>query len=170
MRLFFALWPDTAVRDQFEAVGNLLPEGRVRRVPSDNLHLTLAFLGSVTEDHVDQLRTRMDAVQGEAFTLVIDQGGWFRRSRVIWLAPAEIPDPLLCLVQGINNMVRSCGLAVDDRPFRPHLTLARKATRFTKPEFDPIRWDIRDFCLVQSITHADGPEYRILRRRVLTSA
>ncbi|MEX2523495.1 MAG: RNA 2',3'-cyclic phosphodiesterase [Gammaproteobacteria bacterium] len=170
MRLFFALWPDDVARKQFEAVGAVLPKERGRRVSPANLHLTLAFLGNVSEDDVDELKAGMDAVQGEALTLVFDRAGWFRRAQVIWLAPSEVPDPLPRLVRGINGMARSRGLQVDDKPFRPHLTLARKATRFTKPEFDPIRWDIRDFCLVQSITHATGPEYRILQRRALTSA
>jgi len=170
-RLFFALWPDAGVRDRLAARAEVLPARCGRRVARDNLHLTLVFLGSVDDAVVECLLERAAAIRRPDFTLTLERLGWFRRARVTWLAPERIPAALQGLVDDINAAVRGCGLATEEgRPYRPHLTLSRKAMRPPrKEEPDPIHWHISDFCLVESIIRDTGPEYRILQRWVLTS-
>ncbi len=170
MRLFLALWPDDDVRERIAAVSAGLPNKCGRPVPRENLHLTLAFLGSVAGDAAGDLQRRMAAVQAEPFNLVFDRCGWFRRARVIWLAPSEAPAALADLAQQLREAARDCGITVDDRPFQAHLTLARKAA--APPghlEFEPIRWHVDRFCLIRSETRPEGAVYRILERRALSS-
>ncbi|HHB13073.1 MAG TPA: RNA 2',3'-cyclic phosphodiesterase, partial [Chromatiales bacterium] len=84
-RLFFALWPPAAVRVRMARVGRRLPRRRGRPVPMENLHLTLAFVGPVDEETARCLETAAATVQPEPFTLVLDEVGQFRGSRVVWL-------------------------------------------------------------------------------------
>jgi RNA 2',3'-cyclic 3'-phosphodiesterase len=43
------------------------------------------------------------------------------------------------------------GFALDERPFAPHLTLARKTgARLPPARIEPIAWDVREFALVRS--------------------
>ena len=171
-RLFFALWPDAQTRDRLAAIAAGLPARCGRRVDREALHLTLSFLGNVGEDARDCLVQGAEAIRAPGFALTLDSLGWFRRARVVWLAPQKVPAELAQLVEGIDAVVRACGLAPDNnRPYQPHLTLSRKAVRPVKClDIEPICWNIRDFCLVHSITHDTGPEYRILQRWVLTQA
>ena len=166
MRLFFALWPDTGTRDRLAAVGAGLPARCGRRVDRDALHLTLCFLGNVGDEERDCLVHGAGAIRSPGFTLTLDRLGWFRRARVVWLAPERAPEELGRLVQGIDAVVGACGLAPDNnRPYQPHLTLSRKAARPLKSQDTaPIHWNIKDFCLVQSVTRDTGPEYRVLQR------
>jgi len=166
MRLFFALWPDAGTRDSLAAIAAGLPAGCGRRVDRDALHLTLCFLGNVGEDVRDCLLRGAGAIRTPGFALTLDRLGWFRRARVVWLAPERAPEELSRLVRDVDAVVGACGLTPDNnRPYQPHLTLSRKAVRPAKSrDTEPIHWNIRDFCLVQSFTHDTGPEYRILQR------
>lgn len=171
MRLFFALWPDAAVRARLAAIGAALPARCGRRVAAENLHITLSFLGNVPGEELDCLTEGASEIHSPALTLVLERLGWFRRARVVWLAPAEAQAPaaLIDLAGRVNRVVRRCGLEPDGRAWHPHLTLTRKAARPPRDtEVNPVYWEISDFCLVESVTRAGGPEYRVLQRWPLT--
>ncbi len=169
-RLFFALWPDTETRDKFATLNERLPSECGRKVQRENLHITLSFLGSVEDSVIDELLTSAAEIRGDGFPLVFDQLGWFKRSRVTWLASTTIPDALLNLVKDLNSRLQDAGFKVEDRPYSPHLTLARKAKKpVSNLEFEPIYWNINKFCLVESITLARGAEYKVLGSWPLSS-
>lgn len=168
-RLFFALWPDGEVRDGLTALASRLPARCGRKVAGEILHITLSFLGDVPEDSLTCLTEGAGAIRAPAFSLTLDRLGWFRRAGVVWVAPEAVPRELIHLAGEINKVVLGCGLEPDGRAYQPHLTLSRKSRRPPRRlDFAPIHWDIRDFCLVRSVTHAAGPEYRVLKRWVLT--
>ena len=163
-RLFFALWPDHMVRVQLAQVAGMLPITTGRRVPSENLHITLAFLGNVQEQAIPELFAAAERLRLPGFPLQVDRCGWWKRAKVAWLAPVHTPAPLLDLVEQINLVSRTAGLSVDNRDYSPHLTVARKVTRpVTTLSFEPIHWDVRDFCLVESVTHERGAIYQVIR-------
>lgn len=166
------MWPDASTRDRLAAAAAGLPARCGRRVDTDALHLTLCFLGNVGDEERDCLVRGAGTIRSPGFTLTLGRLGWFRRARVVWLAPEQAPEELGYLVQGIDAVVGACGLAPDNnRPYQPHLTLSRKSARPVKTQDTaPIHWNIKDFCLVQSITYDTGPEYRILQRWGLTPA
>ena len=168
-RCFFALWPDDDVRNQLEAISERLPDGCGRRVRIENLHITLVFLGNIGERVVERMRLAVDGFKGRKFSLTLDHNGWWKRPQVIWLGTDEVPEPLGELVAYLHTVATRHELRVDSRPYAPHLTLVRKAKRAVHGiSFSPIHWNIRDFCLVQSITHASGAEYRIVQNWALT--
>ena len=163
-RLFFALWPDDGVRARLLEQAGLLPINTGRRAAPENFHITLVFLGNVEEQDVPVLTGAAEGIKIPGFPLQIDHCGWWKRAKVAWLAPAQTPEPLPELVRQLNHQARLAGLPVEERDYNPHLTIARKLTRPLKPcTFEPIHWDVREFCLVESVTHEKGARYRVLR-------
>lgn len=163
-RLFFALWPGRAERRQLEAYRPLLRGCGGRRVPEENLHLTLAFLGSVEPDTRDCLIAQADRLQLPPFTLTLHQLGFWRRPRVVWLGSEEEPPELIELVSGLRAAMRECGLEPERRSFSPHLTLLRKAHRAPRQrEVGALEWPVERFVLAASETRPEGAHYRILR-------
>jgi 2'-5' RNA ligase len=169
-RLFFALWPEESVRAQLAAAAAQLPARQGRPVPAANLHMTLLFLGSVPDEFQSRLQQSASEVKSAPFMLTIDRSGYFRAARVSWLAPREMPAGLLDLADRLAVSARNCGLSVEERRFRPHLTIARKVLRPPHPlRFAPIHWEINSFTLVESISAGVAPEYRAVQRWPLTS-
>lgn len=160
-RLFFALWPDEDIRlgivDRRERLGRV---GR-RRVSDHNLHLTLVFLGDQPADRLPEFEAAVDEMSGAGCRLELDRFGWFARARVLWLG-GEAPGPLAALQAELQRRMLELGLRLDERPFRPHVTLFRQVSRQPRlADPEPLAWPIRDFVLVESVP---GTPYRVLRR------
>jgi 2'-5' RNA ligase len=103
----------------------------LRRVPEDQWHLTTAFYGDVPERVLPELVDRLGRAAGRAapMTLSFRGAGTFpkqaARARVLW---AGVDGDLAELARLADRCVasgRRCGLAMEDRSYRPHLTLAR---------------------------------------------
>ena len=165
-RLFFALWPAPELQQLLHGLAmDALLAGDGRRTPSANIHLTLAFLGSVTPPVQDCLERAADGIRGEHFCLVLDSLDCVQRRGIAWIGAERASRGLLALMKQLNESLRDCGYAPDSRPFYAHLTLARhvrRCPRFSQPA--PIEWAVRDFVLVESRLGPGGADYEILRR------
>ena len=163
-RLFFALWPDAAIRLQLERINAQLPPRAGRPTKPENYHITLLFLGSVSSECLPTLYRKADTIQARSFTLSIERTGWWRRSGIFWLAPAHAPPALLQLVSRLREAAAGIGLPLEARDYQPHVTLRRKVRNLPPPPtFTPFAWPVREFCLIQSATRAGGPTYRVLK-------
>jgi len=163
-RLFFALWPDDAVRKALEALALHRAGDQGKRTRTENLHITLAFLGSVDGRRRGCLEEAADELQGRSFTLSMDTLGWWPRPQVLWVGPTDIPAALLNLVSDLKLACQRCGFEPERRPYQAHLTLARKVRRARLPDsIEPIQWPISSFALVESKTLPTGAEYSVLR-------
>lgn len=164
-RLFFALWPEEPLRTRLEALARQeVPVDRGRRIPAENLHLTLAFLGHVPAEARTCLERSASAIRGEPFTLVLDRLDCFRRTGVLWVGASQVPAPLATLVHALDAAAAGCGLAPQRREFRAHVTVARKLRRCPPPRpIAPLEWPVGHFCLALSNTHPAGARYEILR-------
>lgn len=134
---------------------------RARSVPAHNLHLTLAFLGSVEPPLRSCLERGAGAIACPPFELVLDHAGWFPRPQVYWLGASQPPAALLSLVTALQRAQGDCGVDPETRPFRVHLTVARKVRR--RPAVGPVealRWPVDRFVLVSSRTLPEGPLYQ----------
>jgi 2'-5' RNA ligase len=163
--LFFALWPDAAVRDHLYAAAQARHRecgGRVMR--RDNLHLTLVFLGSVTHDKIPALDALARQLRGDAFALAFGTTGYWRRNRIVYAAPHAVPAPLLALVAALEKALTNAQFAFDQRPYVPHITLIRDArVPATLPPL-AFNWPVVDFTLVESGRDAKGVAYRVRAR------
>jgi 2'-5' RNA ligase len=164
-RLLFARWPAAATRDALNCTGKWLHQHwGGRRMRADTLHITLAFLGSTPADQLEALFACADAIQTDAFDLVLDQAGYWRHNRIGWLGASQTPPPYIELVGALNAALRAAGYSVDARPHVPHVTLLRNAVGGAVPECEPVCWPISDFVLVASRRESDGMHYDVIRR------
>jgi 2'-5' RNA ligase len=164
LRLFYALWPDPDVRAALSASARPLLEAcRGRRVPKRNYHLTLAFLGSVPEQRLDELHAAAGQVAVEPFTLRIDRHGHWRGPQVAWLGCSQPPAAATQLVADLRAAREPLGFQPDPRPFRPHLTVLRGCRACDwDGEIAPVEWPVSGFVLARSETLPGGPVYRVV--------
>jgi 2'-5' RNA ligase len=164
-RLFFALWPDDAVRARIEALARRLPARLGRRVPPENFHITLEFIGNVGAAARQCLETAASELKAEPFEFNLERFGYFPGSRVVWLAPGQLPAPMLKLACQLRAAGQRCGYQPEERPYHPHITLFRKVARPPRwPIVEPVVWKVTDFALVESITTEKGATYHLIRR------
>ena len=160
-RLFFALWPDEAIRAGVVARREKLGRVSRRQVPDQNLHLTLLFLGDQPTDRIDAIKASAGRIEADACTLTLVRFGWFPRAGVTWLG-GEAPAELDALAVALKSAMAPLGLTFDVRPFRPHVTLFRQVRRRPHfPEIEPLEWPVSEFALVESIP---GQPYQVLRK------
>lgn len=124
LRLFVALPLPDPIRQQLNLLQFLLP--LPRRVPPENLHLTLAFLGDTPTDRAEDAHHALEAIRAPAFPLALAGVGAFGEAqpRLVYAGVAPSPE-LLHLQRKIDTALRRAGLSPERRRFHPHVTLAR---------------------------------------------
>ena len=131
MRLFVAITlPDAVQRTIFAAarpLHRLAPE--IRWVGPDALHITMKFLGEVSEERVPALHAALQAAAPAtaAFTLVLGGIGGFpnlRRPRVLWLG-VKNGTGLRRLHAALERELFALGYPLETRPYAPHVTIGR---------------------------------------------
>ncbi|NED13091.1 RNA 2',3'-cyclic phosphodiesterase [Streptomyces sp. SID9124] len=128
VRVFIALAPPDTAKDELarelRPVYDTHPQVRWNRV--EDWHITLAFLGELPVETVPLLRPPLAslAASHSAPRLALHGGGTFD-DRVAWSGIAGDLDGLHRLAAGVRTVVEDCGIALEVRPLRPHLTLAR---------------------------------------------
>lgn len=123
MRLFVALPFSQALCDALrDAQADLRAQNALANYTRpENFHLTLAFLGET--DGFSAARAALSQVEASSFPLRLSGGGHF--GQLYWAGLAKSP-PLLALADQVQNRLRAAGFAIEKRPFRPHVTLARQ--------------------------------------------
>lgn len=125
MRLFYAVTLDENCKAALDscclALRPYLDKGRFTRL--ENLHLTLVFLG---EADLDTAKSCLHRLQAAPFEIAIAGLGRFRQPKgdVLW-AGVQPEEGLLRAQKNLEALARQAGFPVEDRPYRPHLTLAR---------------------------------------------
>jgi len=163
-RLFYALWPSDELRRQMEHETRKAVRhcgGRV--IPAANLHITLAFLGSVTESKLGATIACAKTTTVRPFELVLGELKWWERQQLLCLEPIAGGDALQDLVGRLQTELRAKDFAVERRPFRAHVTLAREVRR--AHEFKAIKelhWQVERIDLIESQTLPSGSVYTVL--------
>ena len=171
-RLFFALWPDEPMREALaHAVRKAVRASGGRPVPPSNLHLTLAFLGSMPEGRVEELAGVARAVgltnPGEV-EVRLDRLEHWPGPQVLCALPGEPPTTAQALARALQEQLSSAGFSPDIKPFRPHVTVARKVTHPSRSmRMQPVSWRFGAFALIESRTLESGPAYSVVEVYVL---
>lgn len=152
-------------------------------MPESNLHITLAFMGSVTETRVPELSTiaarAAVASPGDAGPLAITFEGFEYWAKPQVLAVLEHPHDTRAeqassvgwLARTLVTETAAAGFSPDLKPFRAHVTVARKVTRAPRPgEMRRVLWSFDSFALIESRTLPEGPVYSVVESFVLGSA
>jgi 2'-5' RNA ligase len=185
VRLFVAISLSVELLDRFSA---LLQELRAlaplaKFVPTENLHLTLKFLGEVPHAKLDEVRSVLSTIRSEQpGALEFRALAFFpneRHPKVLWV-DVESTTSLKSLAANIDRATHTLGFPRETRAFTPHLTLAR----FYKPGLPPkLRAAVTDhapstfgslvvsnFCLIESKLKPSGAEYTIRESFPLTAS
>ena len=166
LRVFFAVWPDAATRAAIAALAHEAAAGAGGKAPApSNLHLTLAFIGDVRAERLAVLQAiGADAARPTPpFTLTLDRLGGFRDAGIAWLGTTPTPPQLDALVRRMRGALGAAGFPVDARPFRVHVTLARRCrNRVRAAAIAPIAWRVERLTLTASDLGGDGSRYRDL--------
>ncbi|WP_157958579.1 RNA 2',3'-cyclic phosphodiesterase [Salinicola sp. CPA57] len=162
-RLFFALWPDDASRRALaDEAARLAPLCGGYPLPAENMHVTLAFLGSVDEVRLAplvDLAQGWPALRGE---WRLDRLGHFPQPRIVWAGSQTPNDALLTLDTELWRALSRHGFTAPQREFTPHVSLVRQAGRAATRTtlITPVIWRYDHLALVES--RLDGETSRYL--------
>lgn len=163
-RLFLALWPDDETRKQLFNVAQQFKHENIRLVKKSNLHMTLEFLGEVSDKDRNELIERLSAITVEPFEIELTRTGFWKKPQIIYIGTTIIPNELLTLVKSIRKAVKQQGLKTDNREYKPHVTIARKVKQILLPkETFHIDWNVNSFVLVVSNSTTEGVEYKVIK-------
>jgi len=131
MRLFVALDIDDAIRERLvrfvEGVQPFAPDARW--VKPESMHVTLKFIGEQPDDALDSIKQALRQISRHPINIDFRAYGFFpnpNSARVLWVgmqAGTELP----ALAAAVDQILSPLGIPKEDRPFSPHLTLARSA-------------------------------------------
>jgi 2'-5' RNA ligase len=183
-RLFFALWPDGEQRAALlHAIAKIVRHCGGRPVPGTNLHVTLAFLGSVPERRLEELSAiarRTAAIwPADAAPLAVSLAAPEHWAKAQVLAVLEREEEsrgaqasgVVGLSRVLTTEAAAAGFSPDLKPFRAHVTVARKVARAPRPiVMCRVLWSFDAFALVESRTLPEGPVYSVVESYVLGSA
>ncbi len=131
LRAFIAIPLPAAVQQKISTLQQqlraLLPE--LKCVKTENLHLTLHFLGDQSEELLAEIGQNMLSIgqKKKNFNVTVEGLGFFpnrRRPRILWLG-IEPQDKLIDLHRQLTETLQSQGLNCEQRTYRPHLTIGR---------------------------------------------
>jgi 2'-5' RNA ligase len=179
MRAFIAIdFPEeirAALRRKQASFRSASPEARWTR--PEGIHLTLKFLGEISDRKVREVSESLKSLgRFESFTVGLKGYGFFpdaRRPRVFW-AGVEAPASLSRLAAQVEEAMQRIGFAREERPFRPHLTLARFSVPRPQPALQALlsqqgeeelgNFEVSEFFLFESKLLPQGAEYRKVER------
>jgi 2'-5' RNA ligase len=159
LRLFLGLWPDDGTRAALHAHAEAWDwPATARRTRPERLHITLHFIGNVAGDRLPALRQglQLDWAGGE---MVLDHATVWPGGIAV-LEATRVQPALRALHEALADRLRALDLPVDSRPWRPHVTLARKGFGAHPPApVQPVAWGVRaPYVLVQSLAGGRGYE------------
>jgi len=153
MRLFIAIEPDDGARTRITELRDTLrsrsERGRFTR--TENIHLTLAFLGECDPEKTEKVKIIMDSLRFERFFLLIDRIGKFRRDGgdIWWVGISEngtLTDIRSALAKGLTD----AGIDIDER-FDAHMTIGREIRTDERPRAtEGITSVVNSLCLMRS--------------------
>ena len=133
MRLFFAVPTSSGVKEIVRvAIGSFpVPDPPWRWIPPENYHITLKFLGEVSDDMMPSLHEAAARVAAGAAPFRMTFGPFGARPRVLFFAVSVGADRLVVFASRVDQVMETAGFEPERRPFRAHLTLARIKLRLS---------------------------------------
>ena len=171
MRLFFGLKPDPHTCLAIDHWRERTFPPLSRPVPAQNLHLTLAFLGEVTERQLEPLLEEAGRIREPPFSLTLDQLGFYSKARVLWIGPIDTPDAAMRLAADLKRICRKLSLRSERRKFEAHLTIARRCETPPPASVEPPSFEMvfDSFSLFESTNGRTGVQYRAIAEWPLQS-
>ena len=132
MRLFTAIDIPADVKATLAALlDRLRPLAKLGWIPVEKLHITTKFIGEWPAERLEELKRALGAITSPMVEVAIRRVGWLpnpRSARVLY-AGVESSDSLVTLAAATERAAAVAGVPVEDRIYRPHVTLARTRKR-----------------------------------------
>jgi len=136
LRLFFALQPTPEQKTALAAqIAPLVAQVDAQPVRADNLHATLCFIGALEPEKLEGLRAAAATVRGGRVTMRFDALEHWQIPKVLCATTSEESHSARELAAALAQATTAAGFTPDVKPFRAHLTLARKVSRDLSVEF-----------------------------------
>ncbi len=132
MRLFLAINLPDEIKKKLSELQKELPEDGLRKVLPENIHLTLRFLGNVSDMELPKIIRPLNTLSFEPFTMKIKGVGVFPNQdyiRAVWTGCES--TELFSLEKQISTILKG----KEDQEFSPHITLSRVRKRINIPSF-----------------------------------
>lgn len=129
MRLFIAINFEEHIKNPLQDIITELKKSSIQGkfVNKENMHLTLEFLGEINDNKVEAIKNAMDQISTKSFSMELSGIGYFKRreGNIYWVGVKE-NDILYKTQAELHNMLLGKGFDLEDRQYKPHLTLGRK--------------------------------------------
>jgi len=183
MRVFTGIKITSSIMEKLKEVPSSLQEYRnkIRTVRPENLHITLKFLGNITQDMYSKFSEilKNSITNFSPFEVAIEGIGFFpskSRAKIIWVG---IKENILLenLYKIVENSAEKINILPDDKKFHGHITVGRIKTDIhpniinaIEEKFKERNWGdmrVENITIFESILHSDGPEYKELKNMTL---
>ncbi|MFH1972821.1 MAG: RNA 2',3'-cyclic phosphodiesterase [archaeon] len=170
MRIFIAVDLPKEVKDYLYNLKKEFKGGKITWVNKKNLHITINFIGSITEEKTKQIQDKIKTIKLPQFKVKLSKLGYFpseKNIKVIWV-DVEPESKVKNLAQKIDQELIEFS---QQQEFKSHITLGRLKGFKKKEDFykslkeikiKPIEFEINSFQLYQSILRKEGPVYKLI--------
>jgi 2'-5' RNA ligase len=186
MRVFCAIdLPDNVRERLLQHIARLRDEVPQTRASwsRDNVHLTLKFLGEIPQSRVENLsQAASRSVAGlSPFEVFVEETGAFPQHgppRVLWIGVTDASGELAELHARLEEECAKAGFAKEERPFHPHLTLARLrkpqgartlASAHQELGFEPVVVTVSELLVMRSELTNEGSKHSVISKHPLKS-
>ena len=164
-RVFLALWPDDRVRSELaDLVSACAAQVDGRPVAREKIHMTLVFLGALSETEIAAVNNCVDGLPDLYADLSLDRLGFWRHNGIVWAGCRHTEPGLQAFVGDLRERLARLGFRVERRAFSSHVTLLRRARNRPRLPAPRIDWPVTGIELVRSHLQPTGSEYEVLRR------
>lgn len=179
IRTFLALELPEGLSDKLQQVLRRYSQSAlagVNWVKPENLHLTMLFIGDVSEHMIKSMDDRLEELtQGvDAFRIRTEGLELFpsREPRLLWLKLSTAEQRIFQLNKTLQREMKELGCEPDTKPLKLHITLARLKSAMPEPiarellqyPFDQKEECYDSLCLFRSVLSPSGPKYSIINR------
>ncbi|MCD5397912.1 RNA 2',3'-cyclic phosphodiesterase [candidate division NPL-UPA2 bacterium] len=179
IRIFIAIELNSGIQSKLMTVQEVLKksEADVKWVKPENIHLTLKFLGHISESRLkDIFKATDESIKGiTPFSLLFSGLGAFPKldnPRVVWVGVIEDQKTLFRINENLEDTLKRNGFPAEERGYRPHLTLGRVKSSQNKAQLISSLKSEKDYfvgsmeakkiTVMQSILKPEGSEYKPL--------
>jgi 2'-5' RNA ligase len=186
MRIFIGIKLDDRVHEEIESF--LKPFKKIssplRWVKPANVHLTLKFIGEVSEEKYSQIERGLGEVEFDTGPVALQLSGCGKFGRgdsldIFWIG--LVPSaPLTEIFNKIETTLAKIGIEKERRPFKPHLTVGRNKKTFNFKSFSGLmeensyrpvsQFTVSSFQVFKSQLRPEGPIYTVLEEIPLVQA
>ncbi len=130
-----------------------------------NWHVTLVFIGDFEEENIPSLHAAARGIEPFHIRMRFDRISFWPAPKIATMNPRNEPAELGELVKSLEEILLPFGFSPNERVYRPHVTVSRRARPFTEiPLARPIDLEWSSFELMESVSTTRGVQYHPLKQ------